>query len=75
MFDSLSCLLPLRAHETLDPRILKLKLKYYSLSLRSKSISFACIPSHVGIDGNDMIDELAKEALSANITSRMRFLY
>ena len=75
MSDSLSCLQALKAHDTLDPRILKLKLKYNSLSLKGKSVVFAWIPSHVGIDGNDMADELAKESLSADVASNFKLPY
>lgn len=74
--DSLSsCLQALQAHETLDPRILKLKIKYNSLTLKGKSIAFAWIPSHVGIDGNDMADGLAKESLSAEISQNIKLPY
>ena len=73
--DSLSCLQALRAHDTLDPRILKLRLRYNSLSLRGKSIAFAWIPSHVGIDGNDMADELAKSSLSYDVTPGFKLPY
>ena len=61
--DSLSCLLALKDLNTLDPRILKIKLEIHSLTLKGKSVTLAWIPSHVGIDGNDMADEFAKESL------------
>ena len=63
------------AHDTLDPRILKLWLKYNSLSLKGKSIAFAWIPSHVGIDCNDMADELAKSSLSYDVTPGFKLPY
>ena len=73
--DSLSCLLALKAHEALDPRILKLKLKHNSLSLKGKSIVFTWIPSHVGIVGNDLADEFAKESLSMSVIPNTKLPY
>ena len=50
----------LKTLDTQEPRILKLKLKIHELSLKNKSIILAWIPSRVGIDSNEMADELAK---------------
>ena len=70
--DSLSCLVALKAYETLDPKILKLKIKIHSLIQKGKTIVFTWIPSHVGIEGNDMADELAKQTLSAQKISKIK---
>ena len=63
--DSLSCLTALKNYDTLDPRIIKLKTLAHSLTLAGKTIIFVWIPSHVGLDGNDMADELAKQSLTS----------
>ena len=67
--DSLSCLKALKALDTPDPRILKLKIKIHELSIKNKSITLFWIPSHVGIEGNEMADEHAKNALEMEITN------
>ena len=63
--DSLSCLTALKAYKTLDPKILKLKIKINALTKNGKTIVFLWIPGHAGITGNELADELAKHALSA----------
>ena len=63
--DSLSCLTALKNYDTLDPRIIRLKTLTHSLTLTGKTIIFVWIPGHVGLDGNDMADELAKQSLTS----------
>ena len=60
--DSLSCLKALQHSDNSDTRILKLRLKIDSL-LAEKQITLAWLPSHIGIDGNELADTAAKEAL------------
>ena len=60
--DSLSCLKALQHPENLDTRILKLRLKIDSL-MTKKQIALVWLPSHTGIDGNELADTAAKEAL------------
>ena len=55
----------LQNYDTLDPRIIKLKNLVHSLTLTGKHVVFAWIPSHVGLDGNEMADELAKQSLDS----------
>ena len=43
--DSLSCLISLNQINTLDPIILKLKLKFHILNQKGKNIKFVLIPS------------------------------
>ena len=63
--DSLSCLTSLNQTNTLDPIILKLKLKIHFLNQKGKNVQFAWIPSHSGIGGNEEADSLAKETLKS----------
>ena len=70
--DSLSCLLALKNYNTLDPRIVKLKTLAHSLTSTGKSVTFAWIPSHVGLDGNEMADELAKQSLTSEEISDIK---
>ena len=61
--DSLSCLMALKSSDTKNPIILKLKLRMHRIISRGINISLIWIPSHVGIEGNEMADELAKFSL------------
>ena len=70
--DSLSCLSALKNYNTIDPRINTLKTLTHLLTLEKKSIVFVWIPSHVGIDGNEMADELAKQSLSSETIDKIK---
>ena len=61
--DSLSCLKALKRHDNHDKRILKISEKVNKLFLKGRTVSFLWVPSHVGIQGNEKADRLAKEAL------------
>ena len=73
--DSLSCLKAIQSFETQNPQILKLKLKIHSLSQKGIFVTFLWIPSHVGIDGNDMADEYAKQGLNLPKISETKIPY
>ena len=73
--DSLSCLKAIKDQNSMDPRIQKIKQKIHYLSLKNKTISFLWTPSHVGIEGNDMADELAKESLNSTEISQIKIPY
>ena len=51
----------------IDTRILCLKLHIHLLINKGKKIVFTWIPSHIGIEGNERADTLAKEALNLPI--------
>ena len=61
--DSLSCLISLGRFDNQDPRVGELSEKIHSLHSENKEIAFLWIPSHVGIQGNEKVDRLAKNAL------------
>ena len=39
------------------------------MSIRNKEIAFCLIPSHIGISGNELVDQQAKTSLSLEPTS------
>ena len=65
--DSLSCLQALKQINPIDTRILCLKLHIHLLINKGKKIVFTWIPSHIGIEGNERADTLAKKALNLPI--------
>ena len=65
-FDSLSVFKALI--HTKNPQIQKLLEKYHEL-LANKEIVLCWIPSHIGILGNEMVDQQAKPSLSLEPTS------
>ena len=73
--DSLSCLMALKSPETKNPIALKLKLKMHKFLSKNIKISFLLVPSHIGIDGNDLADELAKIGLSNKKIENMQIPY
>ena len=65
--DSLSSLQALKQINPSDIRVICLRLNIQLLIEKGKSLIFSWIPSHIGIEGNERADTLAKEALSAQI--------
>ena len=68
--DYLSCLMALKSPETKNPIVLKLKQKMHTILSENIKLSFLWVPSYVGIEGNDMADELAKFSLSNKKNNR-----
>ena len=62
--DSLSCLLAIQHSKFKNPFILKIIELYKALTTIGKEIIFLWVPSHVGIHGNTVVDQLAKDALA-----------
>lgn len=65
--DSLSCLLAIESCKTKHPVILKIVEIYKSLVAIGKEVIYVWIPSHVGIYGNTVVDQEAKDALDGEI--------
>ena len=66
--DSLSVLKAMNHTSSKNPQIQKLLEKCYEL-LAYKEIVLCLIPSHIGIQGNEMVEEQAKTSLSLEPTS------
>ena len=66
--DSLSVLKAMNHTSSKNPQIQKLLEKCHEL-LTYKEIVLCCIPSHIGIQGNEMVDKQAKTSLSLEPTS------
>ena len=67
--DSLSVIISLQSISIsvkVNPIILEIKQKYNELLSRKSKVKLYWIPSHVGISGNETVDELAKAATLSN---------
>ena len=73
--DSLSCLIALDSPKEKNPIILKLKQQIHNILSKNINISFLWIPSHVGITGNELADELAKNCLSNQKIKNIKIPY
>ena len=67
--DSLSCLLAIESCKTQNPFISKIVEIYKSLVAIGKHVIFTWIPSHIGIHGNTLVDQEAKDALDKPISN------
>ena len=68
--DSLSSLQALEQTNPLDTRVICLKLNIQLITQKGKDLTFCWIPSHIGIEGNERADTLAKEASNAQFDKR-----
>ena len=66
--DSLSVLKAMNHTSSKNPQIQKLLEKCHEL-LANKEIVLCWIPSHIGLQGNEMVDQQAKTSLSLEPTS------
>ena len=64
--DSKSVLEALKKFNPSHPSIQKAQEWLFHLSVRHKSVKFCWIPGHVGIEGNEMADSEAKDAVRSN---------
>ena len=65
--DSMSCLQAIEGEDTENPFICHVMNLFWSLSDKGTSVRFCWVPSHCGIDGNERVDQLAKETLDQDI--------
>ena len=69
--DSLSSLLALRTFNSVDPIVRDILTRLTSVEQSGKSVRFCWIPSHVGIEGNELADAAARRAAAAPCTRRL----
>ena len=65
--DSMSCLQAIEGEDTENPLICHIMNLLWLLNDKGTHIRFCWIPSHCGIDGNERVDQLAKETLDHDI--------
>ena len=65
--DSMSCLQAIEGEDTENPFICHIMNLLWSLSDEGTNVRFCWVPSHCGIDGNEGVDQLAKETLNQDI--------
>ena len=63
----MSCLQAIEGEDTEDPLICHIMNLLWLLSDRGTHVRFCWIPSHYGIEGNERVDQLAKETLDQEI--------
>ena len=65
--DSMFCLQAIEGEDTENPFICHIMNLLWSLSNKGTRVRFCWVPSHCGIDGNEIVDQLAKETLDQDI--------
>ena len=65
--DSLSSLRMLQNSRNMHPSAMKILYKLSELRRQNKHVYFCWIPSHVGITGNERVDEAAQQAAQSPI--------
>ena len=65
--DSMSCLQAIEGEDTENPFICHIMNLLWLLSDKGTHVRFCWIPSHCGIEGNERVDQLAKETLDQDI--------
>ena len=65
--DSMSCLQAIEGEDTENPFTCHIMNLLWSLSDKGTHVRFCWVPSHCGIDGNESVDQLAKETLDQDI--------
>ena len=65
--DSMSCLQAIEGEDTENPFICHIMNLLWSLSDKGTRVRFCWVPSHCGIDGNERVDQLAKDTLDHDI--------
>ena len=65
--DSMSCLQAIDGEDTENPFICHIMNLLWALSDKGTLVRFCWVPSHCGIEGNEIVDQLAKEILDHDI--------
>ena len=65
--DSMSCLQAIEGEDTDNPLICQIMNLLWALSDKGTCVRFCWVPSHCGIEGNEIVDQLAKETLDHDI--------
>ena len=65
--DSMSCLQAIEGDDTENPLICHTMNLFWALSDKGTRVCFCWVPSHCGIEGNQIMDQLAKETLDHDI--------
>ena len=65
--DSMSCLQAIEGEDTENPLICHILNLLWALSDKGTCVRFCWVPSHCGIEGNEVVDQLAKETLDHDI--------
>ena len=66
--DSMSCLQAIEGEDTKNPLICHIMNLLWALSDKGTCVRSCWVPSHCGIEGNEVVDQLAKETLDHDIT-------
>ena len=64
---SMSCLQAIEGEDADSPFICQIMNLLWALSDKSTRVRFCWVPSHCGIEGNEIVDQLAKETLDHDI--------
>ena len=65
--DSRSCLQAIEGEDTENPLICHIMNLLWALSDKGTHVRFCWVPSHCGTEGNEIVDQLAKETLDHDI--------
>ena len=69
--DSMSCLQGIEGEDTNNPLICQIMNLLWALSDKGTCVRFCWVPSHCGIEGNEVVDQLSKESLDHDIDPLM----
>ena len=64
---SMSCLQVIESEDTKNPLICHIMNLLWALSDKGTHVCFCWVPSHCGIEGNEIVDQLARETLDHDI--------
>ena len=73
--DSMSCLQAIEGENSVNPLICNIMDLLWLLSGNGTHVRFCWIPSHCGIEGNEKVDQLAKDSLDHDIDLLARVPY